>query len=381
MGKLVAVGLALALPLAATAANARVLRTTTTVEGLAADGATTLVATAWARGSCERVLAWNPVRPTLRAYGSRICPETSTGRAIVDVALAGNRAAWVQDVGGNQREASLYVAPVSRPRAARRLALARRDADSRAGDYIGSLESDGSLLVYERWSVCNFGSCPPGALSGQPYDVTVRIVNGASGRAVFTSPRDDLQVVDVAAGRILVQRGGGDLEVWNSRGVVISKIPYQYGAVLQAALGPADLVVFFRVVPPCCPDPAPPVELAMHVYDPLTGALKRTLPVPKGASGARPRCIYPGGASPAACRVPRARPLFQDVDGGLLVYVLDTTVHVVRLADGREQRFGAAGAAPVFAELEPAGLFYSYRTTTRLKGRVQFVPRSELRLR
>ena len=216
MARLAALAVALAMPLAATAGTARVLLTTTAVGGLAADGATALVATTWASGSCERVLSWNPVRPTLRGFGSGSCPAASTGRAILDLELAAGRAAWIRDVGGNQRQASLYVAPISRPRAVRRVALARRDADSQDGDYVGNLAGDAKLLFYNTWSVCQAGDvslkpCPVGVHPGTIFGQTLWAIDRAGTRRRLASSPGELAVLDAAGGRVLLQRADGAL--------------------------------------------------------------------------------------------------------------------------------------------------------------------------
>jgi hypothetical protein len=66
-----------------------------------------------------------------------------------------------------------------------------------------------------------------------------------------------------------------------------------------------------------------------------------------------------------------------DVEHGLLVYTIGRVVHVLRLADGREKSFVAPVVQPVQAQLEPSGLFYSYRL--RNEGRVRFVPFGQIR--
>lgn len=92
--------------------------------------------------------------------------------------------------------------------------------------------------------------------------------------------------------------------------------------------------------------------LTWRVYDPASGHEKSALPV-----------------------VPHA--VAADVEHGLLVYTIGRVVHVLRLADGREKSFVAPVVQPVQAQLEPSGLFYSYRL--RNEGRVRFVPFGQIR--
>jgi hypothetical protein len=62
-----------------------------------------------------------------------------------------------------------------------------------------------------------------------------------------------------------------------------------------------------------------------------------------------------------------------DVERGLLVYTVGRVVYVLRLRDGHQKSFRApAGTSQVLAQIEPAGLFYSY--SLKGKGRVRFVP-------
>jgi hypothetical protein len=145
---------------------------------------------------------------------------------------------------------------------------------------------------------------------------------------------------------------------------------------LQAALGPRELVVAVRDT---SNRELPKSHVVFQVYSLSTGELERTLPAPLTAPVTPPRCTLPVAASPAACASPPARLRLQDADAARFVYVFDTTVHVTRLADGADQSFASIGRAPLFAQLEPAGLVYAYRMTTRLEGRVQFVPAKELR--
>ena len=346
------------------------------------DGSTVVLSTAWSAGHCEREIAWNPLRPLLRPFGrAGSCEATSTGRGILFEAVAGPRVAWVRDAGGNQHDSQLFVATISKPQAARQLATATRDIDTGAGDTIGDLRGDGSLLVYGTWSVCDTGEvafrrCPAGVTPGTIYNAKLWRIEGTTGRKLLASAPDELAPVAVAAGRILVQRASGALELRAADGHVLRTFTFEE-IVQQAGLGPKELVVAVRDT---TNRELPKGRLVFQVYDLDTGELKRALtPPPTALAVNAPHCSFPVGSSPTVCVSPEARLRYQDADATRFVYVLDTTVHVVRLADGAEQTYAPIGRSPVFAQLEPAGLVYAYRMTTRLKGRVQFVPARELR--
>jgi hypothetical protein len=367
----------LAAAAAAAAPKARVLQTTTPVSGLAADGSTFVVATAWSANHCERVVAWNPVQPSLQALGrTGACPETSTGRGILEQAIAGRRVAWLADGGGNQHQSQLWVASLANPKVARRLAATSRDIDTGAGTYAGGVRGAGSLLVYATWSVCDAGdtpfkACPAGVTPGTIYNSKLYRVDGTTGAKLIASAPDELLPLSVAGGRILVQLGDGTLELRGADGNVIRTFNLD-GVVQQAALGTTQIVAAVRVAA------TPPVKakLELEVYSVATGALVRTLPTPTVAVGLlAPRCSYPTGASAAGCDQPSGRLRFGNVLGGQLVYVLDTTVHEVWLTDGHEMTYTPSGSGPVYAVLAQTGMAHAFRISGGgVQGAVGFVP-------
>jgi hypothetical protein len=375
-------GLIAATLAAAAPPQPRFLRTTTPVNALAMNGSTVTMATEWSAGHCEQEVAWNPVRASLGALGRQSsCDATSTGRGIAYQAVAGSRVAWVRDGGGNQHDSQLLVASLAKPQTARLLATATRDIDSGAGDTIGDVRGSGSLLVYASWSVCDTGEvafrrCPAGVTPGTIFNAKLWRIEGTTGKKLLASTPDEVAPLAVAAGRILVQRGDGSLELRAADGHVLKAFSFDF-PVQQAALGPTKLVVAVREA---VNQPLPKGRLQFGVYDLATGVLEHTFAPPQAAQAVgAPTCSFPTGSSPAACLLPAARLRFQDADASRFLYVLDTTLHVARLADGVDRTYGVPGRPPVLAQLEPPGLVYSYRTTTRFKGRIQFVPSGELR--
>lgn len=375
LGGLVLAGVALAAP------APRLLRTSTPVSGLAMDGSTVAASTAWARGHCERVVAWNPLRPSLKALGRATpCDETSTGRGILYQAVAGKRVAWVADGGGNAHDSQLFVASLDKPQVTRRLAFTTYDIDSGDGTYVGHVHGSGSLLVYATWTVCDTGDvgvkrCPGTDLPGTIVNAKLWRIEGTTGKKLIASADDELAPIAVAAGRILVARADGTLELRAADGHVLQTFAFDQPP-LQAALGPKQLVVAVRDTSTL---PLPKAKLEYRVYDLATGALVRTLAPPADAQAATaPRCSFPTGSSPAACLTHAARLRFQDADATRLVFVLGSTVHVLGLTNGKDMTY-AGGHGTVLAQLEAPGLVYSYGTTGRTQGRVQFTPAAKLR--
>ena len=339
----------------------RMLRTATAVTGLSADGSVAAVAT-----DCgdrdhpareHQLFAWNPVRRSVVSMAprrQRECSGSSTGEEIYGV-IAGRRLAWVRDVGGNYREAWLVTAAIRKPRSTTQLTGAMvRNTDTGVGDWVGNINGDGSLLVFNTWSVCETtpegDSCPEGTPPGSHiYNEDLWRIVGPRKQLLLASPAE-LTVLSVAAGRILVRRADGSLEVRRANGSLLRAFPFRSGEVRGALLNASELVVLDHGS-----------TLSWRVYDLVSGKQKRVFAAPGRAMAA-------------------------DVERGLLIYTVGRFVHVLRLADGRKAIFKApvvrmryVDPAPVQAQIEPSGLFYSYQV--RREGRVRFVPFGEIRFR
>lgn len=341
-----------ALSSAAAKGHERLLGTTTPVSTLAADGSIAAVSTECGKRFLENV-AWNPVLRSVvsMAPGARGCGGSSTGEGIWEQGMAGRRLAWVRYEGGNYRSTYLFTATVGRPRLMTMLVRQTiHNTDDGTGDWVGNVRGDGSLLVFNTWRLCYSepeipGSCPAGVppKTYHIYNEKLWRVVGARKRLLVAS-KDQLTVLSVAAGRILVQRADGSLELRRADGKLARAFRFERGQVLGAQLDASELVVLERAS-----------GLRWRVYDSRSGELKRTLRAP-------------------------ARAMPADVERGLLVYTVGRVAHVLRLRDGHQKRFTApAGTWQVLAQIEPAGLFYSY--SVGRKGRVRFVPFNEIRFR
>ena len=134
----------------------RVLRTATSRHGLAADGSVAAVSTSASCGRLARVsvYAWNPVRRSVVPMAPRHQPEC---RVRMDRGLRASPAGASR--GCPPRAATpqswLVTATTRKPRSTRRLTGERvHDTGSGVGDWVGNINGDGSLLVFNTWTVC-----------------------------------------------------------------------------------------------------------------------------------------------------------------------------------------------------------------------------------
>jgi hypothetical protein len=336
--------------------RARTLRTPTPAT-VAADGSMAAVAT-----NCGPhmywLYAWSPLRRSVVSMArprQRECYGSSTGEGVWEQGIGGRRLAWVAFAGGNTREFWLRTATIGKPRSTAQLVDASHGTGSGLGGWVGNVRGDGSLLVFNTWSVCETrdgggdDACPEGfPLGTHVYDEKVWRIVGRSKRLVLASA-DEATVLSVAAGRILLRRADGTLELRRADGSLLRSFVFRRGEVRAAVLDVSELVVLDGRNP-----------WTWRVFDPATGAEKHTLPVARRAIAA-------------------------DVERGLLVYRIGRVIHLLRLADGRDRKLVAPAvkspdgySMPVRAELEPAGLFFSYQVRTQ--GRVRFVPFDEIGL-
>ena len=333
------------------ASGIRTLRTPTRVTGIAADGASVAVATECGPSyGVYSLYSWSPVRRSVVSMArprQRRCHDASTGEGIWEAGIGGPRLAWVHFEGGNYQQASLATASSRKPRSVRFLTgLLYRTTGNTVGDWVGNIHGDGRLLVFNTWSVCESlikgGKCREGPLIGlRIYNEKIWRIVGHRKRLLFAT-RGEATVLSVAAGRILVHRRDGSLDLRGADGRLLHTFPFEPKEVRGAVLDASELVVLDRSK-----------TLTWRVYDPASGHEKSTLPA-----------------------VPRA--VAADVEHGLLVYTIGRVVHVLRLSDGREKLFVSPAVFPVQAQIEPSGLFYAY--PKRYEGRVRFVPFDQIGL-
>ena len=151
--------------------SAHTLETSGRVIDLAADRGRVAIGVEATSRTCDRIVVWTPGRRKTASWDARTsCPpgdQTSGGEFLVEVGLAGARAAWVEAYQGNLQDLLLWAKPLSGRRS--QVAFAENGngaGENPEGDYLGRLHGDGTLLVYGTWSVCI--AYPPGAILDLP---------------------------------------------------------------------------------------------------------------------------------------------------------------------------------------------------------------------
>jgi hypothetical protein len=259
-------------------------------------------------------------------------PDSESGRE--ELALAGNRVAWVSEDYSMIWRLLEVATPGAKP-------VDVDDADAKAdGGWIGNLTGAGKLLVYTKLRWINSGDI------GRAEDPALWRVDGTR-RTRIVSGDDAFDVVDVDAGRIAVLRQDGRLVILDRDGRRLSAFRLGRNGTPDVRLT-GQLVVVLR-------------GTTIEIRDAAGGAVRRRWPT-----------------------APSEAPLkLEDARGEFAVYTAGIAIHVLRLSDGRDRRLEIADEeSPVHTELERNGLFYSYNTPVGAKhGRVAFVPLSQLTAR
>jgi len=251
--------------------------------------------------------------------------QNMPGNFVQDLALAGERLAYLTAVAANRVHRTLMLTTLERDDEGVEIAQGAYDyGDPPAlDDVVGG----GSALVYgTRESLV---TAPPGP-------ETIWRVDGDKPVQITFDP-DDLQPLAVDQGRIVARRADGALELLDLDGGVLRTLDV---SALGAALAGDDLVVHVRG--------------ELRDYSASTGDLRYVWPLPDVSSAK-----------------------LDDAARGVAVYSLDGVVHLLRLRDGVDKTVPDALAA----ELTDAGLFYSFAGKEPWPGGISFVPFAELPLR
>src|SRR5207244_7826034 len=238
---------------------------------------------------CPQVLgAWRPGEAAQVPLGLATVAacRASEPQAVYDLALAGDRLAYMVREGGIQVRWWLMLTT-----------LARRDegtavasgADCCAGNPrqppVGDVLGDGSLLVYGAWSRTTPESI--WRLDGAPTQIA--------------SAPGDLQPLSLDQGRIVARLPDGTLELLLADGTPVRTLEVH---ALGAALAGDDLAVL--------------IQGELRDYSAATGELLHAWPLPDVASAGRCRRLF----------CPNPRLTLDDAARGLAVYTLDGAVHL-----------------------------------------------------
>jgi Tol biopolymer transport system component len=306
--------------------DARTVATGRPIADLSADGSSVAFVVKWTAADCDHVAVWTPTTQALERFGSPVpCPVPSESASVYDVELAGSRAAWVsRGACGNFCDFTLESATLARDP----VDLAVKNAEnSSQWDY--HLRGDGDVLVFNddsRLVRIGTGSEACQEPGNPPSRICATLRRGAHAAAA-----------DSVSGRLIAVREADAVAVVDEQGSLVRVFPFAPQQVRAARLDGDRLVVARSGV--------------LEVYDVTTGVGLLQRPLPTGYRLA-------------------------DVDGGIAVLLGADTVMLLRLDDGHSSTL-TPGRGPVFAELEPPGLYYSYATDDG-SGRLVFVPRSEL---
>ena len=321
--------------------SARELEARVPIKQLSADGDRV------AYGLCPDSLGvWRPGDTQQVALGPatlaacRIPSEpTWPGSTVYDLALAGDRLAYLSVFGGNSTVWELWLT-----------SLHRRDEGVKVDT---GAQTTGELLPPRLGNV--IGSGPALVYGAHNRDITSRPGPESIWRLDGTTPMEvasaskDLRPLAVDEGRIVARRADGALELFDRVGYVLRTFDVR---ALGAALAGHDLVVL--------------VHGWLRDYGAATGKLLHAWPLPNVPSSGH--CLL------YSCR--GIRLTLDDAARGVVVYTLDGKVHLLRLRDGAEATVPGARKA----ELTDAGLFYSFAGKKPWPGRIRFVPFAELPL-
>jgi hypothetical protein len=315
------------------------------IEALAMDGSRVAYDVAGEYGTrhpCNEIYVWNVDRKaTTRVSGRQTCSadNSSTGAGVRELALAGGRAAWIVNQGGNSESGDhLYVSTVAGPHE-RVLATAFRTGDVSGiltGNWLGGLVGAGSFLGVGHWATDTSGSVN----SARLQKVGARLTDLAQGAGTMLAKSTDGKLVAVL-------RDDGSIGVYSTRGALLRTVTPAKGATEVAIRG--DYLAVLTTAD------------TLEVYNSHSG---RRLHSWRAAHHASSLDVSSGLATYAA-----------PFPGGGYARV----VHVRRLKSGRDRVLVTTPPALIGVRIEPRGLVYAFnRIGPGQPGTLGFVPMSRI---
>jgi hypothetical protein len=303
------------------------------IQALAADGARAALIVGFDRG-CASVQVWEPAQRRAIELQHPCGPHSDVSRIedTTGVALAGNRAGWLHESGGNELEAGVMTATLAR-RTPVFLADVVSNADDHHGDTARGPYGHGNLIVFTIDHRCD----ADGALNGRPEDqcpagaATGDIVASAIWRAGGTmhcpgvSSSRCTRVLKAGAERTVLAVDGSRIVVRAEDGVMIVNVQ---GKLIREFPIDAD---------------AAALSGSRVALSTITGIE-----------------IYGIGSGAKTGHFPPS--ILEDLDGDILVTAAGSRVTLRNLASGRTTAIRAAHSI-VSAQLERSGLFVA---TTQL---------------
>jgi hypothetical protein len=279
------------------------------VTGISADGGRVAVNVHPASG-CEHASIWTP------STGAVVNIEDcgSSDAVLSDLTLAGTTAIWWDWSSGNHVYCDdVYTATIEHPKA-----HALGICDGTMGDDYFSFAGDRTLVTINDYSVCASDCVGAGGslLPDGDYGVEVRRIRGGK-LATVLGPRNFRTVIDARNWRVAVIEPKATLTVYDASGKLLWTTPGVSGVLRGWIVGNSVVVQRSGLV---------------QVYSPRSGVIP-TRSLPKGAR-------------------------LDDVAGGLAVYTVGSSVHLLRLSDGRDRKLVTVKGL-VQAQITPAGVFYA----------------------
>ncbi|HEU0303269.1 MAG TPA: hypothetical protein VFR32_01680 [Gaiellaceae bacterium] len=294
---------------------------------------------------CNRLFVWHVHTGSAKKLsGQRTCSadDSSTGAGVSQIAVAGSRAAWLVNQGGNTESTDdLYTASLAKPKEVL-LASTRRTGDVDCvltGRVIGGLVGDTDVLAVNMWSSV---AGDPDSCDTNVENVSLRTIGRTSTRTIATGT--DAWLADSAdLGRIAVRRADGTVALYTKSGRLLRAVTPS--SVKEVALR-KDYVVVLTTA------------RTLEVFSAVTGSLLFTRKVAGGAA-------------------------HLDVHAGLAVYTTGRRVRTTELATGKSAVVATAPRDVIALALEAPGAVYAYNSLwTRAKGEIGnlvFLRLSELR--
>lgn len=269
--------------------------------------------------ACDTFVVWTPstgsVDPTADSSRLNICSIGElTGRYVLyDLALAGDRLVYALNIGCNSITLTLNLRLLTPPGGGGVIERSFGNCGNAFPAALGRLAGSGSLLVYEQWSEARTPQLPFPVTSA-----TVHRVDGTSCPCpVIASTLGPLYPADVNDGRV-VAYGDNETIVLDRDGNQLMALPVSPQA---AQLSGIHLILLT------------PGQL--RDYDVRGAAPLHTWPLPDVPSG--PVCAW------RTCDTNRL--VLNDAAQGLVAYILDGQLHLLRLVDGADSVVGSARLA------------------------------------